>query len=527
MDANYRRDESGKSPMGMDLVPVYADDGNSEDGVVKISPTVENNLGVRVSPVQSGFLNRTINTVGYVGFDEEKIFHVHSRVEGWVERLHVRSVGQTVKKGQKLYELYSPELVNAQEEFLSALKSKNKALINASKSRLRFLGTGNAQIERLEKSRKVRQRIDVYSEQNGFIHQLNVREGMFIKPATDILSIGQIDTVWVIAEVFEQQSGWIKTGQKVDMKVGALPGIPWQGRVDYIYPVLDAATRTLQVRVRFDNPEEQLKPNMYAQLDIYAQTERETLFIPREAVIRSGRMDRVVKALGEGKYLSVAVKIGIESDNAIEILEGLQANDRIVTSAQFLIDSESSLTASFERMQYPASNEVTMDVQSDENPVQVWVDGEIKNVMPGHNMLTIQHQPVDAWGWPTMVMDFTVQEDISIDHLKADSSIRFLVKKLDSGGLEIIEIDGENTRQAMDDSQAWVKGTINSIDKKKHKLNLNHEPVEVWGWPSMMMDFPISKSIDIGQFKKGQSLQFLVKKLDSGGLEIVDMKQEQ
>ena len=527
MDANYRREEAGKSPMGMDLVPVYADDGNSEDGVVKISPTVENNLGVRVSPVQSGTLNRTINTVGYVNFDEEKIFHIHTRVQGWVERLHVRSVGQTVKKGQKLFELYSPDLVNAQEEFILALRSKNNALINASKSRLRFLGIGNAQINRLQKNKKVRQRIDVYSKYDGFVHELNVREGMFVKPSTDILSIGQIDTVWVIAEVFEQQSGWIKTGQKVDMKVGALPGIPWQGTVDYIYPVLDAVTRTLRVRVRFDNPEEKLKPNMYAQLDIQAQTERETLFIPREAVIRSGRMDRVVKALGDGKYLSVAVKIGIESDNAIEILDGLQANDRIVTSAQFLIDSESSLTASFERMQDPESNEMTMNMPSDENPGQVWIDGEIKKVMPGHNMLTIQHEPVDAWDWPTMVMDFTVQDDISINHLKADSPIRFLVKKLDSGGLEIIEIDGENTKQVMDDSQAWVTGSINTIDKEQYKLNLNHEPVEAWGWPSMMMDFPVSKSIDISQLKIGQSLQFLVKKLDSGGLEIVDMKQEQ
>ena len=206
MDANFRRDEPGKSPMGMDLVPVYADDGNTEDGVVKISPTVENNLGVRVSPVQNGILNRTINTVGYVSFDEEKIFHVHTRVEGWVERLHVKSVGQTVKKGQKLFELYSPDLVNAQEEFLTALKSKNNILINASKSRLRFLGVGNSQINSLAKNRQVRQRIDVFSEHKGFINELNIREGMYIKPATDVLSIGQIDTVWVIAEVFEQHS---------------------------------------------------------------------------------------------------------------------------------------------------------------------------------------------------------------------------------------------------------------------------------------------------------------------------------
>lgn len=353
MDANYRRDEPGKSPMGMDLVPVYADDGNTEDGVVKISPTVENNLGVRVSPVQSGILNTAINTVGYVSFDEEKIFHVHTRVEGWVERLHVKSVGQTVKKGQKLFELYSPDLVNAQEEFLTALKSKNNILINASKSRLRFLGVGESQINSLAKTRQVRQRIDVFSEHNGFINELNIREGMYIKPATDVLSIGQIDTVWVIAEVFEQQSGWIKTGQLVDITASALPGLSWQGAVDYIYPVLDAQTRTLRVRVRFNNPKGQLKPNMYAQLNIHAQSEMETLFIPREAVIRSGRMDRVVKALGDGKYLSVAVKTGTESDNAIEILEGLQVGETIVTSAQFLIDSESSLTASFGRMQAP------------------------------------------------------------------------------------------------------------------------------------------------------------------------------
>ena len=443
MDANYRRDEPGKSPMGMDLVPVYADDSQTEDGVVKISPTVENNLGVRVRPVEFGILDRTINTVGYVSFDEEKIFHVHTRVEGWVERLHVKSVGQTVKKGQRLFELYSPDLVNAQEEFLTALKSKNNILINASKSRLRFLGIGNTQIKSLTETRQVRQRIDFFSEHNGFINELNIREGMFIKPATDVLSIGQIDTVWVIAEVFEQQSGWIKNEQKVEMTIGALPGLFWHGKVDYIYPVLDAKTRTLRVRVRFDNPKGQLKPNMYARLNIQAQTEQATLSIPREAVIRSGRMDRVVKALGDGKFISVVVKTGIESDNMIEILEGLQATETVVTSAQFLIDSESSLTASFERMQDPAKDQISMDKQATETPEQVWIDGEITNVMPEDNMLTIQHQPVDAWGWPSMVMDFPVSKSTDISQLKIGQSLRFLARKLDSGVIEIVNMKQE------------------------------------------------------------------------------------
>ena len=526
MDANYRRDEPGKSPMGMDLVPVYADDGNSEDGIVKISPTVQNNLGVRVADVRQGKLDRRINTVGYVGFDEEKIFHVHTRVEGWVERLSVKSVGDPIKKGQKLFELYSPDLVNAQEEYLNALKSKNTILINASESRLRFLGIGNAQIKTLNKTRKIRQRIDYFSEHSGFIKELNIREGMFIKTSTDVMSIGQIDTVWVIAEVFERQSSWITKGQSVDMTLTALPGKIWNGTVDYIYPVLDTKTRTLRVRVRFNNTNDELKPNMYAQLKIRSASENETLFIPREALIRSGKMDRVVKALGDGKFLSVAVKTGTESDEVIEILQGLSAGDSIVTSAQFLIDSESSLTAAFHRMKDPETPMQTAEPDATAPPNQVWVNGDIMDVMPGHNMLTIKHEPVDAWGWPTMIMDFTVNSDIPLDSLNSQSKIRFLVEKQSSGGIKIIDIEGNKAMSSsMDKSQAWVMGNINSIDVKQSKLNLSHGPVEVWGWPSMMMDFPIAKNVDISSLKKEQHIQALVNKRDNGSIEIIQIKQ--
>ena len=526
MDANYRRDEPGKSPMGMDLVPVYADEDKSEDGVVKISPTVQNNLGVRVANVSQGKLDRLINTVGYVGFDEEKIFHVHTRVEGWVERLTVKAVGDRIKKGQKLFELYSPDMVNAQEEYLNSLKSKNAMLIKASESRLRFLGIGESQIKALNKTRSIRQRIDYFSKHTGFINELNIREGMFIKPSTDVLSTGQIDTVWVIAEVFELQSSWIKSGQSVDMTVTALPGKTWQGTVDYIYPVLDSKTRTLRVRVRFDNSNEELKPNMYAQLKIRSTPENETLYIPREALIRSGTMNRVVKSLGEGKFLSVAVKPGTENDDYIEILQGLSAEDSIVTSAQFLIDSESSLTASFSRMKDPESSMQMALEPAMENPTQVWVEGEIMDIMPGHNMLTIKHEPVDAWGWPTMVMDFTVKADILLDKLSAQNKIRFLVEKQTSGGLTIIEIeDNKIMSSAMDQSQAWVMGNINSINVKQSKLNLSHGPVEVWGWPSMMMDFPVASSVDISTLKEQQHVQLLVQKNDNGSIQVIQIKQ--
>ncbi|MBL7001111.1 MAG: efflux RND transporter periplasmic adaptor subunit, partial [Gammaproteobacteria bacterium] len=247
MDANYRRDKPGKSPMGMDLVAVYAED-NAEDGVVKISPVVQNNLGVRLDRVKKGQLGREISTVGYIAFDEDKLFHVHTRVDGWVEKLLAKSNGDKVSKNQKLFELYSPDLVNAQEDYLTALKSQNRILISASRDRLSSLGLSNWQIEQLDKTRKVQQRIDYTARFDGFVQNLTIREGMFIKPSMDLLTIAQIDTVWVIAEVFERQSGWVKVGQKVDMTVAAYPEKSWQGLVDYIYPTLDEKTRTLRVR---------------------------------------------------------------------------------------------------------------------------------------------------------------------------------------------------------------------------------------------------------------------------------------
>ena len=512
MDANYRRDEPGKSPMGMDLVPVYADEASSEAGLVKINPTVVNNLGVRTSRAKLGALNRAIDTVGYISFDEEKIFHVHTRVEGWIERLHVKAEGEAVKKGQKLFEIYSPDLVNAQEEYLNALRSGNQILIQASEKRLRLLGIDEQQVKRLNESRRIRQRVDYFSEHNGFLNVLNVREGMFVKPATDVLSIGQLDTVWVIAEVFEQQSGWVSPGQEVTMTVSALPGHSWKGQVDYIYPVLDSRTRTLRVRVRFDNQKGLLKPNMYAQLRIQATAEEKTIYIPREALIRSGRMDRVVLSLGDGGYKSVLVKTGIESDTDVEVLDGLQDGDLVVTSGQFLIDSESSLTAEFERMQ---PMEMTGD--QDSKPDRAWVEGKITAVMAGHNMLTVQHQPVDAWGWPEMTMDFNVNETIAIDSFKAGAAVRMLVEKLESGGLEVVEIEGPEE----DRSVVWIDGEVTGVSPENKTLTIKHQPVEAWGWPQMVMDFIVADDIPVAHITNGDAIRFQVRKLDSGGIRVI------
>lgn len=532
MDAKYRRDKPGKSPMGMDLVPVYKGEG-TEDGVVKISPVVINNLGVRISTVQKGQLDREINTVGYINFDEEKLYHLHTRVEGWVEKLIVKATGDIVKKGQKLFELYSPTLVNAQEEYVTALRSKNRILIKASKDRLISLGISPGQIKQLGNSRKIQQRISYYARQSGFIQDMKILDGMFVKPSMNVLTIGQIDTVWVIAEVFERQSGWVKEGQTVDMNVEAYPAKSWKGIVDYIYPVLDKKTRTLRVRIRFNNPEQLLKPNMFSHLIIHSSFNKDSLFVKREAIIRNGGIERVVKALGEGKFKSVAVKTGSESGDYVEIIKGLKEHDKIVTSAQFLIDSESSLSASFDRMEEPQNMDDSSNMDmAKKDATQVWIEGKIVDVMPGHHMLTIQHKAVAEWGWPDMLMDFPVKKTIPLNQLQEKQAIRFLVEKHDDGSIELVEIKGVSSGEsamnmkAKAANQTWITGRIVDIMKAEQKLKLQHEPVDAWGWPAMEMDFPVIKSMDIGMFKEGDEFNFLVKKHDNGSIEIIEMNRE-
>ena len=351
MDPNYRRDEAGKSPMGMDLVPVYAGEVDSRSGVVKIDPTVVNNLGVRTDLAQRGSLPRLIDTVGYVSYDEDTVHHIHTRVDGWIENLAITTKGDPVKKGQLLFELYSPTLVNAQEEFLTALRGNNVLLRKASRERIAALGVTAGEISRLEKQRTVRQRIPVYAGSDGVVAHLGVRHGMFVTPSSEVMAIARLDDVWVLAEVFERQSAWVEPGQPAVVTLDYLPGSTLKGTVDYIYPELDPTTRTLKVRMRFENADELLRPNMFTRVQIHGSNTGEVVHVAREAVIRGGSVDRVVIDLGGGRYQSRAVSLGIESGDRIAIRKGLAAGERIVTSAQFLIDSESNIEAAMSRME--------------------------------------------------------------------------------------------------------------------------------------------------------------------------------
>ncbi|WP_425355898.1 efflux RND transporter periplasmic adaptor subunit [Psychromonas arctica] len=351
MDANYRRDKPGQSPMGMDLVPVYEEgNGNSDEGTVTISPAVENNLGVRTAIVKKGTFDLNVNSLGSVQANQDALWQINSRVSGWIEKLYVKSVGIEVKEGQKLYSLYSPELVKAQESLLNAVKLNRNALIGSSKARLKVLGISTWQINQLIRSRKVAQRIDIYAPNKGTITDLNVNEGAFISPSTTVITAVNLDTVWVDVEVFAAQVSLIKLGDMASMTLDYFPGKEWVGKVGFIYPEMSESNRTLRVRLQFDNPNQMLKPNMFSSVVITPKMDEERLYIPREAVIYAGNMNRVVLAMGDGKFRSVLVKVGIENQQTIEILSGLEVGQKIVTSAQFLLDSESSISADFDRM---------------------------------------------------------------------------------------------------------------------------------------------------------------------------------
>ncbi len=256
-----------------------------------------------------------------------------------------------MKQGQLLFELYSPTLVNAQQEYLAALRSSNKVLLDASKDRLDALGVTTGEVARLDRERTVRQRVRVYAEMDGVIAHLGVREGIYVTPATEVMSVARLDRVWVIAEVFERQAAWVEPGQRAEVELDYLPGRRWQGVVDYVYPELDPATRTLRVRIRFDNEGEVLRPNMFARVTLFGGETEPVVHVPREALIRGGKVDRVVLALGAGRFRAQPVEVGIESGDRVAIREGVSPGDRVVTSGQFLIDSESNIEAALSRMQ--------------------------------------------------------------------------------------------------------------------------------------------------------------------------------
>jgi Cu(I)/Ag(I) efflux system membrane fusion protein/cobalt-zinc-cadmium efflux system membrane fusion protein len=365
MDPTYIRDQPGKAPMGMDLVPVCGDPPAAGGGGIAIHPGIIQSMGVRMADVERRDLTRTIRAVGRVDYDERLVAHVHTKIQGWIEKLYVEYSGQVVKPGQRLLEIYSPELVSTQEEFLIALRYQEEtsgssfpdvqesgaSLLSATRRRLELWDIPDRDIERLLETREIRKTLTLYAPAGGVVTQLMVREGMEVTPNQNLYTISDLSRVWVYANVYEYELPWVETGQLAEVTLSYLPGATFRGEVSYVYPFLEPKTRTARVRIELANPDGLLKPDMYADVRIYAATVPGVLTVPEEALIRSGKRTLAVVALGQGRFEPRPVELGIDSgDGWLEVRSGLREGDRVVTSGQFLIDSESKLQEAVQKL---------------------------------------------------------------------------------------------------------------------------------------------------------------------------------
>ncbi len=359
-------DHPGKSNMGMDLVPVYADD-SGESGVVSINPVMQQDMNVKIATVKEGKLNPEIFTNGILQPNEKKEYVATTKVAGWIDKLYINYTGQKVRKGEKLVKIYSPELVAAQEEYLTAL-AYDKAVSNGGNisnliknavRKLELLDVTKDEIQRLHDTQQVRKYVTLYSPIAGTVIFKGVEEGAKINRGTPLLKIADLSDLWILADIYEYEASKVSVGLPAKVTFDYLPGKEYNGRISFIYPTLDTKTRTLKVRLDLPNRNGELKPGMFANVDIKTTSNGVFPLVPEQAVLRSGKQNTVIISLGDGKFKPAQIELGEYANGYYQVLKGLSANTKIVTSAQFLIDSESNLRASVEMFNGPSDSSKT------------------------------------------------------------------------------------------------------------------------------------------------------------------------
>ena len=366
MDPTFISDKPGKDAMGMDLVPVYADEqGQGAPGEVRIDPVMVQDIGVTTTVVERKRLTHDIRTIGRITYNEQKMRRISPKIGGWIEAQYVNFPGQVVERGEKLLEIYSPELVSTQEEYLTTLdyyqRMKNSpirsaaegaaSLLRASENRLRYWDITDAQIKALRRHGTVTRTMALYAPFKGIIVERNVPEGGFLQAGQSVYGIADISTVWVMAEVYEYEAPWLQLGQEAEMSLAYQPGKTYHGKIVYVYPYLKNMTRTIQVRMEFPNtPDFELKPDMWSNVVIHSTIVHDGLAIPIQAVLRTGKRDIALVALGKGRFAPRDLRLGAQAGDEFQVLEGLKEGERVVTSAQFLINSESNLRSAIGKM---------------------------------------------------------------------------------------------------------------------------------------------------------------------------------
>lgn len=363
MDPTYIRNEPGKSPMGMDLVPVYEEEGGEKEpaSTIRIDPVTRQNMGVRLGRVEKRKLSKTIRTFGTITYDETGLHSVNTKFNGWIEALYVDFLGESVEKGQPLFDIYSPDLLTAQQEYLIAVRQRsdrktnggrgNDRLLEASRTRLAYWDLTDAQISQLETAGEIQKTITIHSPASGVVIRKNALKGHYVKAGEHQYEIADLSSVWVDVDIYEYELPWVHKGMAAEMELAYIPGRRYTGEVLFIYPFLDPKTRTARLRLSFPNPDNALKPGMYANVTLQSVLPEPRLVVPQEAVIDSGVRKRVFVSRGQGKFEARDVTLGVEGgDYLFEVIDGLEEGEQIVVSGQFMLDSESRLKEAVAKM---------------------------------------------------------------------------------------------------------------------------------------------------------------------------------
>jgi Cu(I)/Ag(I) efflux system membrane fusion protein len=433
--------EPKKDSMGMDYIPVYEGDEPDGEGAVKVSPARLQTLGVKTAMAEMRALDAAVRAVGRVEINERAIHDVAPRFEGWIERLHVNASGDPVKRGQPLFSVYSPELVSAQKELAIARELKLDAPGADPAAREAAGRLAEAARERLENWQvavpggKVASRVTFNSPATGFVLEKKAVEGMRFTPGTAIYRIADLSTVWVIADVYEKDLARVKVGETARVSLEAFADQTFEAKVTYLYPTLNAATRTTPVRLELANRDGLLRPGMFAHVDIASAGSATRLTVPKSALIDTGERQVVLRVEGEGRFKPQPVKVGLRGRDHVEILEGLEDGAEIVVAANFLIDAESNLKAALSAFSAPDAKTL---------PTYEAV-GSVDSVDVTSDSVSMNHEAIPALQWPAMTMEFGLADRELIKGIMPGEPVRFTFEDRGDGEFVIVKIEKAGT----------------------------------------------------------------------------------